>query len=656
LTTSLDRAVEHLLSLQRGRGDWEGEMVWCPMITAQYVIVQHVVGRPLDRAARVAVIRHFERTRSAEGVWGLHPESPGFVFVTTLGYVALRLLGVEPEAPLAAKARQWLRAQPGGVLAIPTWGKFWLSLIGLYEYAGLNACPPELFLAPTWLPVHPRHYYCHTRAIYLAMAYLYGRRVRAPLGPITEALRRELYAEPFERIDFAAHRHDVAASDRCGRPSALLRVAFAALNAHERFHSQRRRRRALDRCFAGILFEQRASRYQGLSPVNALLNCLAIWAADPAHPELGPSLDGLEAWKWQDEDGGRRYAGARSQTWDTAFAVHAIAPLPEPSEAAVGALRRAHGFLREAQLTSELPGFREAHRDPALGGWCFSDGTHRWPVSDCTAEALSAVLAVEAAPGVLAPPERIDETRLGQAVAFLLSRQNRDGGFATYERRRGGPLLERLNPSEMFARCMTEQSYVECTGSALAALAHVRASHPRLLRAEVDDAITRGVLFLRRAQRPDGGYPGFWGINFTYAIFHAVRGLRACGVPADDLALARAARWLVSAQRGDGGWGEHYSGCLEGRYVEHPESQAVMTAWALLSLMEIVDCRSDAVARGLAWLERTQAPDGSWPQQAVNGVFFGSAMLDYRLYKSYFPAGALIRHAALTMTREEASP
>jgi lanosterol synthase len=48
----------------------------------------------------------------------------------------------------------------------------------------------------------------------------------------------------------------------------------------------------------------------------------------------------------------------------------------------------------------------------------------------------------------------------------------------------------------------------------------------------------------------------------------------------------------------------------------------------------------------VAWLTAAQRPDGSWPQQAVNGIFFGSAMLDYRLYKSYFPAWALARHAA----------
>ena len=33
-----DRALAHLVSLQSARGDWEGEMVWCPMITAQVEI------------------------------------------------------------------------------------------------------------------------------------------------------------------------------------------------------------------------------------------------------------------------------------------------------------------------------------------------------------------------------------------------------------------------------------------------------------------------------------------------------------------------------------------------------------------------------------------------------------------------------------------
>jgi lanosterol synthase len=643
VTAARDRAIAHLLSRQSARGDWEGEVVWCPLITAQYVIVQRVTGRAIGERVRAGLVRHFEVTARSDGGWGLHPESGSYVFVTGLAYVALRLLGVDADAPLTRNARRWLHAQPGGMVAIPSWGKFWLALLDLFDWAGVNPCPPELWLLPRAVPFHPARYYCHTRHIYLAMAYLYGRRFRADLGALRDALRKELYAAPYESIDFAAHRHDVAVSDLYVRPGAGLRRLYDGLTVWERTRSTRLRRRALDRCFERILYEQRTTCYGALSPVNGLLNCLAIFDRDPRHPELPPSLDGLEQWRWEDEAEGVRYAGARSNAWDTAFALQALHEPRKPDASMEDASRRACAFLRDTQMTSEIPGGSEQDRDPAVGGWCFSDGRHRWPVSDCTAEALSSILRAQQTASLA---ERLSQTRIREAVAFILARQNHDGSFGSYERRRAAGWVETLNPSEMFGACMTERSYVECTASAVGAFAHVRESDSGLPRGTLDRAIERGVKFLRAAQRPDGSVPGFWGINFTYGIFHFVRGLRATGVTPDDPALVRAAAWLTGAQKSDGGWGEHHSSCLTGRYVAHPSSQAVMTSWALLALMEIVGASAAPVERGIAWLIARQGADGSWPPEAVNGVFFGSAMLDYRLYRAYFPTWALARYVA----------
>jgi len=622
-------------------------MVWCPMITAQYAIVRHAVGRPVDAATRAGLLRYFQRARGPDGAWGLHLESSGYVFVTTLVYIALRLLGLSRDEAIVKDARRWLASQPGGVLAIPSWGKLWLALLGLYGWTGVNPCPPELFLLPRWLPFHPWRYYCHTRYIYLAAAYLYGARARADLGLLTAELREELYPAAWPALDFAAHRRAVAASDLYVRPGALLRVASTGLRVLERLLPRRGRRRALDACFDRILYEQRVTDYHALSPVNGLLNCLAIWSRDPNHPDLAPSLDGLEHWRWEDLAQGVRFTGARSSAWDTAFALRALGEAPARAARDAAAVRRAYAFLRDAQMTRELPRWREEDRDPITGGWCFSDGAHRWPVSDCTAEAVSALLVVGGR-AELAPPagERIAPARLVTAAEFILRRQNADGGFATYERRRGSAWLERLNPSEMFGRCMTERSYVECTASAIGALARLRAAEPALASPRLEGAIERGARFLRRAQRADGSVPGFWGINFTYGAFHFVEGLRAAGVAAADPALARAAAWLVAQQRADGGWGEHHSGCRDDRYVEHPESQPVMTAWALLALLEVLEPTAEPVRRGVEWLVTRQLPDGGWPPGAVNGVFFGSAMLDYRLYPVYFPAWALARWAA----------
>ncbi len=632
-------------------------MVWCTMILAQYVIVQHLAGRTWDETTRDHIVRHFEATRTPDGNWGLHPESAGYVFTTTLAYVALRLLGLGPEHPLLVPARRWLHAQPGGVLAVPTWGKFWLALLGLYDYRGLSPCPPELYLFPEWLPFHPRRFYCHTRAIYMAMAFLHGCRFQAPLSPLLVELRRELYATPYSEIDFAAHRFTVAPSDLHVRPGLLVRLAARLLALYERRPLVTLRRRALDFIEQRLIYEQRTSRYQSLSPVSGLLNCLAFLARSPDHPELRPSLEGLESWRWEDEAEGLRYAGARSQSWDTAFAVQAILAAPRTIPLPVEPLRRAYRFLAEAQVRAELPDYQRAYRDAALGGWCFSDGRHQWPVSDCTAEALSVILAMHDVTGLRQQlGEPLTEDRLRQAAEFILSRQNADGGFGTYERRRGWRLLEAINPSEMFGQCMTELSYVECTGSALGALAHFRKAFPGVLQPRLDRAMTGAVRFLRRAQRSDGSFAGFWGINFTYAIFHVVRGLSAAGVPVTDPVLARAAAWLVGRQRTDGGWGEHHTSCLTGRYVEHPESQVVMTSWALLALMDVLGPRAEPVLRGVRWLRDRQRADGSWPAQAVTGVFFGTAMLDYRLYRCYFPVWALAQYAALTASPRSGGP
>ena len=653
-------ASRHLTQLQRADGAWEGEMVWNSMILSQVVILLRITGRleSLDERERAGIIRHFAVTRLGDGsgTWGMHPESAGYVFFTTLAYVALRLLGVAADDPLVAPARAWLRARPGGVLTIPSWGKYWLAFLDLYDYAGTHPCPPELFALPEWLPVHPNRYYCHTRQIYLGLSFLYGRRFRADLGPLRDELRAELYDAPYASLDFVGHRDAVAVTDLYVAPSQSLKSAFDGLAALEDKHSPRLRESALGRCFEKILFEQRSTNYQALSPVNGILDCLAIHAQGQKdgreHPDLGPSLAGLAAWRWSDEAEGVRYAGARSQTWDTAFALQALLANTDTAARSAGEIARGYQLLARTQIVEELAGGAAHGREPMRGGWCFSDGKHRWPVSDCTAEALCAIFEIHDHPR-LAPrdQERIAAERLRWAIEFILRRQNADGGFGTYERRRGGAMLESANATEMYGSCMTERSYVECTASSVAALAmwlREDTGAPAASARAAERAIERGVAFLRKSQNRDGSFTGFWGVNYTYAIFHVVKGLRAAGVSVDDPLFFRAAVWLIDKQRADGGWGEHYSGCLTGRYVEHAESQAVMSAWAVLALVEILGPRAGAVERGVAFLRRRQLESGGWPAEAVNGVFFGSAMLDYRLYKDYFPTWALGRCLQLT--------
>ena len=137
--SGLGPALGHLLSLQTAAGGWEGEMVWNTMILSQHVIVQQIItgGRSLDATTRAQMIQHYRSARTPEGGWGMHRESPPYVYFTTLGYVALRLLGVPADDPLCADASLPACAARRRA-AHPDLGQFWLSLCGLYDYAGVN--------------------------------------------------------------------------------------------------------------------------------------------------------------------------------------------------------------------------------------------------------------------------------------------------------------------------------------------------------------------------------------------------------------------------------------------------------------------------------------------------------------------------------------
>ena len=73
-----------------------------------------------------------------------HIVGPSIVFGTALNYVTLRLLGVGPDDPDAERARNLLRDM-GGATSIPSWGKFWLSVLNVYEWNGMNSLLPELW-------------------------------------------------------------------------------------------------------------------------------------------------------------------------------------------------------------------------------------------------------------------------------------------------------------------------------------------------------------------------------------------------------------------------------------------------------------------------------------------------------------------------------
>lgn len=638
---AISRGLRLLASRQESDGAWRGDYGGPMFLLPMYLAAQHIAGRTVEARRREGMLAYLGGSQHVDGSFGLHVEGSGCLFTTVLSYVAFRLLGLPADDQRVTRARGFILGH-GTALACASWGKFMLALLNLYDYRGLAPILPELWLLPASFPLHPSRFWCHTRQVYLPMAYLYGMKAQMPADELTLALRRELYDRPYDSIPFADHRNTIAAGDVYTPSSWPLRLINRVLGIYERMHRIGLRKRALARLAQHIDFEDLATHFIRIGPVNAVLNTLVHWFRSPNSEATLRSFAVLEGYLCDGHDGTKMNGYNSTALWDTAFATQAILAT---SEAGVHreTLRAARAFIVANQVLEDLPGYRRHHRHPSRGGWPFSDRQHGWPITDCTAEGLSAALLLAPA-GFPALPEE----RIRAAVELILSWQNRDGGWATYERQRGGRWLELFNPSHVFGDIMVDHSYTECTAACLASLAlwrrrfAVESDHG--LGPSIEAALRRGERFLRKSQRADGSWEGSWGVCFTYGTWFGVRGLCAAGAAADDPALEAACRFLYAHQNPDGGWGESGASCRERRYLGGP-SHAVNTAWALLALTSAGQAHDPRCTRAASFLVASQRDDGDWPRQALSGVFNKTALINYENYRRYFPVWALARFA-----------
>jgi squalene/oxidosqualene cyclase-like protein len=636
------RALDVLVRTQAVDGSWKAHFLGPLFAAPMYVAGLYVMGRTPEPRVRTGMVARMRADQNADGGWGLDADSPSLVFTSVLNYVAQRLLGVGAEDRDLVRARAWFLAR-GGPLGSASWGKFILALLGLYEYEGLAPVPPEPWLLPRALPFHPARLWCHTRMVYLPMGWLQARRVRAKETPLLACLRRELYPQPYADVDWKAARERVARTDARVPQGLLLRVVHRALALYERFHSKRLRARALDACLALIREEDEATHHRCLACVNKVLDMVVWHAARPDGPEVRAHLARLGDYLQPTAKGIAVSGSDSTQSWDTALAVQALLASGEGARERA-ALKRAGRFLEAQQVLTEPPFTARYARHPARGGWPFGTREQGWPVSDCTAEALKACLLLESL-GL----HRFPREHLARAVSFILSLQNRDGGWATYERLRGPRWLDRLNPSDVFSDVMRDASHVECTSSCIQALAAWRDAWPS---APVGEAIAKGADFLRHQQRPDGSWEGFWGVCFSYGTWFGVSGLVAAGAEAGDPALRAATAFLEARQREDGSWSETIQSCRERRWVEGRAGHAMTTAWAVMALVAAGQAGAHATRRGAAWLRSKQGAGGRWPPEPMASAFCRANAVHYDAYPRIFPLWAL----SLATARQPRAP
>jgi squalene cyclase len=573
-----------LLARQDASGCWKVACHAGPATTAQVTISLAFIGRLGQREARAAG-RWLERQwlGPGRGFPGYPGADEGDLGASAVAWGALHACGYPADHLVLADARAFVQAQGGQPALLQRFGRadlgaLFLAMVGLFPADHLPTAPSALALPGALSAIESRLNLIIPFSLMAADAVV--KHLRSGRRPLAGQAR---------------HRRPGAPRGLSARSSTALPAALEA--GRVRSH--------LDR------FRNPDGSWLYGDTYHAALVLAALFAMGVGDDD--PGLRGGLAFLASKQIPGRddagqetlRYPIFESDVWPTAFCARALLEAGAAGDAP--AVARAVAWLCAGQ------------RD---GGWAFQLNSRAMPDCDhagMVLATLASALAAEGASG-LAPAARHS---LRQGRAWLLARQNPDGGWASFQTglpgKTRGPIMTAppavpdeglwsyLNLLRDPPPELGDPATEDVTGRVLFGLGRSGSTC-------AEREIGRAVEFLRLQQDANGGWWGRWTINYLASTAWVLRGLRAVGCDLDALWVGRARTFLREHQNPDGGWGETARSYRELQEIARGPSTSGLTGLVLTALLETgAACDDPLVERALGFLLSRQRPDGSWP-------------------------------------------
>jgi squalene-hopene/tetraprenyl-beta-curcumene cyclase len=616
LEQAIERGADCLLSLQVDEGYWIGELEADSTLESDYIYYLHVLGQADPK--RIAKLANYVRQKQlADGGWSIYPGGPSELNATCKAYFALKLAGDAPDSPHMAQARETVH-RLGGLERSNSYVRFYLAVAGALGWDMVPAILPEMMLLPNWFYLNIYEMSSWTRGIVIPMAILSALR---PDWRLPERARvDELFSDPSRKTaafdwsdQLLSWRNFFLALDR-------------ALKLYEKLPWKPLRQRALREAKSWLL--EHIERTEGLAAIYpAMMNSIfALMALGHGPDDPLTSREIREFARFEiEEDDTIRLQPCVSPVWDTCIAMVALEEAGVPPDHP--ALVKSAEWILSKQVLG--PGdWQVKNKDAEPGGWVFEFRNDFYPDVDDTAFVLMALQRVK-----YPDPVRM-EAAVRRGIQWLLSMQNRDGGWAAFDRDNNKGFLCNIPFADHNA--MLDPSTADVTARVLECLGRFgwNANHP---------AIQRALKFLLQDQCEDGSWFGRWGVNYVYGTSGVLRSLETVSLTAKDY-CQRAVRWLRTVQKPDGSFGESLRSYNEPETKGQGTSTASQTAWGLIGLLAGAEADDPAIQKAVSYLVEQQNADGSWSESEFTGTGFPCVFyLKYHLYRNSFPLYALAR-------------
>lgn len=617
-------AAQALLGCQQGNGNWVFELEADATIPAEYVLLRHYRGEPIDRTLEQKIAVYLRRIQGGHGGWPLFHDGDFDMSASVKAYFALKMIGDRPDAAHMSRAREAILSR-GGAIHCNVFTRVLLSLYGILRWHSVPEMPVEIMLLPRWFPFHLSKVSYWARTVLVPLLVLQALR---PLAKNSLGVKiDELFLEPPQSIGPAAK-----APHQRWIWFALFRGLDIVLRPGVKVIPASVRRRAIDRALAFVT--ERLNGEDGLGAIfPAMANATMMFdvLGDKKNADIARgSIEKLLVV-------GQSEAYCQpcvSPVWDTALACHALLEMGK-KEASASACRGLD-WLLPLQVFDTVGDWATRRPHVRPGGWAFQYANPHYPDLDDTAVVVMAMDRArrEGAGG------RYDHA-IQRGTEWVKGLQSHNGGWAAFDVDNIYDYLNNIPFADHGA--LIDPPTEDVTARCVSMLAQLGETPDQ------SESLSRGVKYLKRTQTADGSWFGRWGLNFIYGTWSSLCALNACGIDHGSPEMRKAVNWLVSIQNSDGGWGEDGTSYkLDYRGHEPATSTASQTAWALLGLMACGEINHPAVARGVEYLSQTQTETGFWDEERYTATGFPRVFyLRYHGYRKFFPLWALARYRNL---------